>query len=131
MVVRSKVPLEQLIEEWKEESNPTKREYATFKILDRKNRGEVETSCGPEFLSNDFQKSDLPWERTSSPPSQARLADFKTSVNGRQAPESMHGRQATESVDGRQATEGRTQFFSVNRLGEKVVHAGFHGALAL
>lgn len=62
MVVRSTVPLEQLIEEWKEGSNPTKREYATFKIFDRKNNVEVETSCGPEFLSNYFQKSNLPWE---------------------------------------------------------------------
>jgi hypothetical protein len=62
MIVRSTVPLEQLIEEWKEESNPTKREYATFKIFDRKNNVEVETSCGPGFLSNYFQKSDLPWE---------------------------------------------------------------------
>ncbi|MEI7465111.1 MAG: hypothetical protein WCJ87_07190 [Burkholderiales bacterium] len=62
MVVRSTVPLEQLIEEWKEGSNPTKREYATFKIFDRKNNVEVETSCGPEFLSNYFQKSSLPWE---------------------------------------------------------------------
>jgi hypothetical protein len=62
MIVRSAIPLEQLIDEWKEESNPTKREYATFKIFDRKNRVEVETSCAPEFLSNYFQKSDLPWE---------------------------------------------------------------------
>ena len=62
MVVRSKVPLEQLVEERKEESNPTKREHATFKIFDRKNNVEVETSCGPEFLSNYFQKSELPWE---------------------------------------------------------------------
>jgi len=62
MVVRSTVSLEQLIDEWKEESNPTKREYATFKIFDRKNKIEVETSCAPEFLSNCFQESELPWE---------------------------------------------------------------------
>ena len=63
MIVRSTISLQQLIDEWKEESNPTKKkEYATFKIFDRKNGVEVETSCAPEFLSNYFQKSDLPWE---------------------------------------------------------------------
>lgn len=63
MIVRSTIPLQQLIDEWKEESNPTRnKEYATFKILDRKNDVEVETSCAPEFLSNYFQQSNLPWE---------------------------------------------------------------------
>lgn len=62
MIVRSAIPLEQLVDEWKEESNPTKREYETFKIFDRKNGAEVETSCAPEFLSNYFQESVLPWE---------------------------------------------------------------------
>lgn len=63
MIVRSTIPLQQLIDEWKEESNPTAtKEYARFKIFDRKNDVEVETSCAPEFLSNYFQKSDLPWE---------------------------------------------------------------------
>lgn len=63
MIVRSTIPLQQLIDEWKEELNPTrKKEYATFKIFDRKNNVEVETSCAPEFLSNYFQRSDLPWE---------------------------------------------------------------------
>ncbi|WP_155636014.1 hypothetical protein [Burkholderia stagnalis] len=63
MIVRSTIPLQQLIDEWKEESSPTRtKEYATFKIFDRKNNVEVETSCAPEFLSNYFQKSDLPWE---------------------------------------------------------------------
>lgn len=63
MIVRSTISLQQLINEWKEESSPTKKkEYATFKIFDRKNNIEVETLCAPEFLSNYFQKSDLPWE---------------------------------------------------------------------
>lgn len=62
MIVRSAISLQQLIDEWKEESSPTKREYATFKIFDRKNDVEVETSCAPGFLSNYFQESDLPWE---------------------------------------------------------------------
>ena len=63
MIVRSAIPLQQLIDEWKEESDPArKKEYATFKIFDRKNNVEVETMCAPEFLSNYFQKSNLPWE---------------------------------------------------------------------
>lgn len=63
MIIRSTIPLQQLVDEWKEESNPTRtKEYATFKIFDRKNNIEIETSCAPEFLSNYFQKSDLPWE---------------------------------------------------------------------
>jgi hypothetical protein len=63
MIVHSTIPLQQLINEWKEESNPArKKEYASFKIFDRKNNLEVETSCAPELLSNYFQKSDLPWE---------------------------------------------------------------------
>jgi hypothetical protein len=63
MIVRSSISLKQLVDEWKEESHPTrKKEYAIFKIFDRKNNIEVETSCAPEFLSNYYQKTDLPWE---------------------------------------------------------------------
>lgn len=63
MIVRSTILLQQLIDDWKEESHPTKKkEYATFKIFDRKNNVEVETSCATEFLSNYFETSDLPWE---------------------------------------------------------------------
>ncbi|GGC22094.1 hypothetical protein [Pseudoduganella buxea] len=63
MIVRSAILLQQLIDEWEEESNPAKnKEYASFKIFDRKNKVEIETSCAPEFLSNYFQKSRLPWE---------------------------------------------------------------------
>lgn len=63
MIVRPTITLQDLIAEWEEESNPKKkREYAAFKIFDRKNNCEVETSCAPEFLSNYFQQSDLPWE---------------------------------------------------------------------
>lgn len=63
MIVRSTISLQRLIDEWKDESNPTKvKEYASFKIFDRKNNLEVETSCAPQFLSNYFQKSELPWE---------------------------------------------------------------------
>ncbi len=60
MIVRPTITVQDLVAEWEAESNPNrKREYATFKIFDRKNNREVKTSCGPEFLSNYFQKSDL------------------------------------------------------------------------
>lgn len=62
MIVRPTITSEDLVNEWKEELDPSKREYATFKIYDRKNQREIETSCGPSFLSNYFQESDLPWE---------------------------------------------------------------------
>lgn len=63
MIARSRISLQELVDEWKEESNPNrKKEYATFKIFDRKNNAEVETLCAPEFLSNYFEKSNLPWE---------------------------------------------------------------------
>lgn len=62
MIVRPTITVAGLIQAWQEEEDPKKREYATFKIFDRKNNVEVETSCAPECLSNYFQKSDLPWE---------------------------------------------------------------------
>jgi len=51
-----------LVQAWIDEENPKKRKYAKFKIYDRKNKTNVETSCAPKFLSNYFQESDLPWE---------------------------------------------------------------------
>lgn len=51
-----------LAEEWKAEKDTSKRRFASFKILDRKNDGLVETSCGPEHIVNYFTDSDLPWE---------------------------------------------------------------------
>ncbi|WP_244829220.1 hypothetical protein [Caballeronia sp. TF1N1] len=63
MIVRSAIPLQRLIDEWKEETNPTMtKEYATFKIFDRKNQVEIETSCAPDFITDYFHKSDLPWQ---------------------------------------------------------------------
>lgn len=62
MIVRPAITPDDLVQEWKDELDPTKRDYATFKIFDRKNQRNVETSCGPGYLSNYFQKSDLPWE---------------------------------------------------------------------
>ena len=63
MIVRPTITVQDLVAEWEAESGPQRRrEYATFKIYDRKNNCKVETSCAPECLSNYFQKSDLPWE---------------------------------------------------------------------
>lgn len=62
IIVRTKVTVDELVQEWKDEEDPKKRQYAKFKIYDRKNKTNVETYCAPGFLSNYFQKSDLPWE---------------------------------------------------------------------
>jgi hypothetical protein len=61
-IVRPQVTVAELIKRWKLEDDHTNRKYASFKIYDRKNDINVETSCAPEFLSNYFQKSELPWE---------------------------------------------------------------------
>ena len=61
-VVRPRVTVDELVQAWKDEENNTNRCYVKFKIYDRKNGVNVETSCGPEFISNYFQKSELPWE---------------------------------------------------------------------
>lgn len=61
-VVRPRVTVDELVQVWKNEERNTNRNYAKFKIYDRKNDVNVETSCGPEFISNYFQKSELPWE---------------------------------------------------------------------
>ncbi|MFP1879453.1 hypothetical protein [Lonsdalea quercina] len=62
MIVRPQITMRGLVKAWKDEENPSKRKYATFKIYDRKNNCNVETSCSPDDLSNYFQKSELPWE---------------------------------------------------------------------
>jgi 7,8-dihydro-6-hydroxymethylpterin-pyrophosphokinase len=62
MIVRPQLSVDDLVRAWKDGENPSERKYATFKIYDRKNGINVETSCAPEFLSNYFQQSDLPWE---------------------------------------------------------------------
>ena len=61
-IVRPRVTVDDLVQAWKDDESKANRSYATFKIYDRKNDANVETSCGPEFLSNYFQKSELPWE---------------------------------------------------------------------
>lgn len=62
MIVRPRLSVNDLVAAWKNEADPSNRKYATFKIFDRKNQLNVETSCAPEFLSNYFQRSNLPWE---------------------------------------------------------------------
>lgn len=62
MVVRSKLTVDGLIQEWKDSEDPGKKQYAIFKIQDWKNNRLIETSCAPEFLSNYFEK-----ERTEKP----------------------------------------------------------------
>lgn len=62
MVVRPQFTVSELVKRWKAEEDLANKKYAIFKIYDRKNDVNVETSCAPEFLSNYFQKSDLPWE---------------------------------------------------------------------
>lgn len=60
MILRPGVTVEDLVQEWKDEEDPAKKRYATFKIHDWKNQRHVETSCAPEFLSN--YKSEKPFE---------------------------------------------------------------------
>lgn len=62
MILRPNVTVEQLVQEWKDEEDESKKQYVTFKIIDWKNQRQVETSCGPEFLSNYFEESDKPFE---------------------------------------------------------------------
>lgn len=62
MIVRPSVTVDDLIQEWKDEEDPQKKQYATFKIYDWKNKRLVETSCAPGFLSNYFQQSETPFE---------------------------------------------------------------------
>jgi hypothetical protein len=62
MICRPTVALQDMIDDWKRELDGSDRQYATFKIYDRKNDLNIETPCSPEHLSNYFQKSDLPWE---------------------------------------------------------------------
>lgn len=62
MILRPNVTVEQLVQAWKDEEDESKKQYATFKIIDWKNKRHIETSCGPDHLSNYFEKSDKPFE---------------------------------------------------------------------
>jgi len=61
-ILRSNVTVEELIEDWKRESDPNARDYETFKIHDWKNKKFIEWSSAPSELSNYFTKSDKPFE---------------------------------------------------------------------
>jgi hypothetical protein len=52
MVLRPQVTVANLVREWKAEDDPSKRKFATFKIYDRKNNANVETSCAPDCIIN-------------------------------------------------------------------------------
>jgi len=62
MIVRSAVTVDDLVQQWRDEEDPKRKQYASFKIHDWKNKRLIETSCAPEFLSNYFQQSDKPFE---------------------------------------------------------------------
>ncbi|MBA0228174.1 hypothetical protein D7U89_22285 [Stenotrophomonas maltophilia] len=62
MILRPNVSVDQLVQEWKDAEDDSKKKYATFKIIDWKNQRQIETSCGPGYLSNYFEKSNKPFE---------------------------------------------------------------------
>ena len=61
-IVWPQVTVDQLVQAWKDDESGGNRQYATFKIFDRKNNRNVETSCAPGSITNYFTKNDLPWE---------------------------------------------------------------------
>lgn len=62
-VVRPTLTLEEIVQAHMEERNPTKRKYATFKVVDLKTGEHIEVSCDPKCVSNYFQpESSLPLE---------------------------------------------------------------------
>ncbi|MEH2539120.1 MULTISPECIES: hypothetical protein [unclassified Bradyrhizobium] len=61
-ILRPRVTVKELIQNWKREEDPDARQYETFKIHDWKNKKLVEWSCAPSALSNYFTKSDKPFE---------------------------------------------------------------------
>ncbi len=62
IVLRTSMSENDLVEKWKAEEDTSTKRYASFKILDRKNKRLIETSCGPGHIVNYFTDSDLPWE---------------------------------------------------------------------
>ena len=62
IICRTSLTEDDLINEWKAEEDDTQKQYATFKIIDGKNKRLVETSCSPQHIVNYFTKSDFPWE---------------------------------------------------------------------
>jgi hypothetical protein len=63
IIFRTFLTPEDLVNEWKASEDSSSRQFASFKIIDRKNSNAlVETSCSPEHIVNYFTASDLPWE---------------------------------------------------------------------
>ena len=61
IVLHTELREDDLVEQWKAEEDRGAKQYASFKILDRKNNRLIETSCGPEHIVSYFEESDLPW----------------------------------------------------------------------
>lgn len=62
IVIRPKTTVEDHEEAWRKDfDGDPDREYAVFKIYDRKNDRQIETSCSPEHIASYFENSDLPW----------------------------------------------------------------------
>lgn len=62
LLVHSSISVAELEQRWRLEFDGGEQEYATFKIYDRKNDCNTETSCGPDGVVSYFVKSQLPWE---------------------------------------------------------------------
>lgn len=63
MIVRPQVTVDALEEGWRREfSGDEEKRYAIFKIHDRKNNRDIETSCSPKHIVSYFERSDLPWQ---------------------------------------------------------------------
>ncbi len=77
-VIRPRITVAKLVKQWKAAQDRSKLQYATFKIHDRKNHRDIETSCAPAFLSNYFQDNDLPWELSPAFFRAEVLARFKS-----------------------------------------------------
>lgn len=114
-IMRPEVSVGDLVQAWKDEESNTNRSYAKFKIYDRKNDVNVETSCGPEFLSNYFQKSGLPWE--ISP------AFFRAEVLHRFKADPEKYRLEDRSINCRNAWYLKT--YDINEVGQVHTYIGY------
>jgi hypothetical protein len=115
MIVRPQVSIDDLVGKWKDEDNKSNRKYEIFKIYDRKNGRNVETSCAPEFLSNYFQESELPWE--ISP------AFFRPEVLQRFKADPEKYRLEDRSISCRNAWHLKT--YDINEVGQVHTYIGY------
>jgi hypothetical protein len=61
-IVRPTMTIEEIIADRARANDPAARQFATFKIFDRKNDRQIETSCSPESIASYFETgSPLPW----------------------------------------------------------------------